>query len=210
MKLKFLSLLLLLLLGCNAVSPFQPTPTPLPGWRVLVSDLLIEDGIFPVGWTRIRDWPLDSLSDVTINHVYRSWWGEAADVGKVEQSIWRAFTIADAKALYAELRQSQFGLTRTPNPALPDEINIPYQSPAEIQYQSAVADEYYLACGWSGFPRCVALARYRNYVAEIITDWQTIGPDGRQRDGLTYTEVENVIMAMDAKFSEFLATLPSP
>jgi hypothetical protein len=194
-------LAIVVLVGCTLSTSPDQQETPLPGWRVLVSNLLLDDEAMPDGWSRIRDWPKGSLTDTSINHVYRSWWGEAEGIGKIEHAVWRAYSIDDAKDFYAELRHDQYDPLRTPSSS---QIYIAYKTPTEIQYSSQVADEYYLACGWSGFPRCVAIARYRNYVSEIIADWETIGPDGELREGLTFDEIEELIKNMDEKFLEFL------
>ncbi len=207
MKQSCLILISFLLVSCRVTLQPQSLSTPLPGWRDLVSVLLLDDDSLPDGWARIRDWPKGSLTDTTINHVYRSWWGKRQGYGKVEQHIWRSYTIEDARAFYLELRQDQFDPLRTPHP---DQIYVPYNTPEEIKFQSQLAQEFYLACGWSAFPQCVAIARYKNYVVEIITDWETIGPDGKTRNGLTYKELEKILVEMDGKFSEFLATYSVP
>jgi hypothetical protein len=190
--------LLTLMVGCRAIVATGPSPTPLPGWRSLVGELLVEDSAFPEGWARIRDLPQGMMTNPTINHVYRSWWGEAEGVGKVEQAIWRAYTIADAEDKYAELRQSQFYVHRTSSP--PD-FYVPFEPPDEINFQSQVADEFYLACGWRIWARCEVVARYRNYVVDMRLDLEA-EYEGHATHGLTYPEIEAVVRAMDAKFAE--------
>jgi hypothetical protein len=101
--------------------------------------------------------------------------------------------------------QDDYDPKRTPPP---DQIYIPYKTPSEIDFQGGSADEFYLACGWSGFPQCVAIARYRNYTVELITDWETIGPDRKVRNGLTTDEIETILKAMDMRFVEFLYGFP--
>jgi hypothetical protein len=194
--------LLVLMISCQPIMAPEPTPTPLPGWRSLVSDLLVEDDVFPRGWARIRDHPQDSLTDRTINHVYRSWWGKAEGTGKVEQTIWRAYTIASAQELYAELRQSQFYVHRTPSP--PD-FFVAFEPPDEIDFQSQIADEFYLACGWRIWARCEVIARYCNYVVDMRLD-QEAEHEEHVTHGLTYAEIEAVVRVMDAKFAEAMET----
>jgi hypothetical protein len=197
--------LILLLAGCTSVLPLSPPVTPLPGWREIVSDLLLTNDDLPDGWDKARDWPKDSLVDPTINHVYRSWWRPSLSYGVLEQHIWRGNSTDDAHSVYLGLRQDQYDPIRTPHP---DKIYIPYKTPIEIDFQGGSADEFYIACGWSGFPRCVAIARYRNYTVELITDWETIGPDGKVRNGLTTDEIETILKAMDMRFVEFLNAFP--
>ena len=193
-------LLALILLGCWPLDTLLPGPsrmtTPPPGWRSLVSDLLLDDNAFPTGWARERDFPKGSLSDPTINHVYRRWWGEARGSGSGDQAIWRAYTISDAEEKFAGLRQSQFHPSRTLSPYT---TFLEFQPPDEIDFQSSTADEYYLACGWWRFAYCEVIARYRNYVVELSLNLEA-EYEGHVTDGLTYPEIEAVVRAMDAKF----------
>lgn len=179
-----------------------PTSTSLPGLSSPVGELLVEDNAFPEGWVRIRDLPPDAMTDPTIRHVYRSWWGQAEGRGKAEQAIWRSHTIADAKEWYTELREGQFYVRRTPTP--PD-FYVEFEPPDQIDFQSQVADEFYLACGWRIWARCEVVARYRNYVVNM--DWELEAEyEGHVTHGLTYSEIEVVVRAMDAKFAEALET----
>jgi len=189
--------LLTLMVSCRVVPLWGPASTPLPGWRSLVSDLLVEDSAFPAGWARMRDLPQGSLTDPTINHVYRSWWGQAQGKGKAEQAIWRAYSIVDAEDKYTELRQSQFQPRVTPQ----YDLFVEFAPPTEISFQSQVANEFYLACGWWGVAYCEVVARYRNYVVDMSFELEA-EYDGDVTHGLTYPEIEVVVRAMDARFAE--------
>src|SRR5574342_92635 len=101
MRHKYLILLFIVLVGCTTF-PSGLTVTPLPGWREIVSDLLLTDVDIANGWVRTRDWPKGSLTDPTINHVYRSWWRPNLGYGEFEQHIWRSLTIDDAHSFYLE------------------------------------------------------------------------------------------------------------
>jgi hypothetical protein len=68
MRISILSFLILVA-GCQTIIAPESTATPLPAWRSLVSDLLLEDDVLPQGWARERDHPQGSLTDPTINHV---------------------------------------------------------------------------------------------------------------------------------------------
>ena len=198
----------LTLVGCHTIIAPVPTPTLLPGWQSLVSDLLLEDDALPEGWSRIRNHPRGSLTDSTINHVYRSWWNEAeGSSGKVQQHIWRAYSIVDAKEKYAELRQSPVLLSRfTPSPY---DFYVEFCTPPEIGFQSQVADEFYLVCGWRGVAYCEVVARYRNYVIDMRLAREA-ECEGHVTHGLTYPEIETVVRAMDARFEQFFAGLSMP
>jgi len=199
------TILFLALAGCQVFQVRGTGAASLPGWRSLVSDLLVEDDALPNDWTRIRDLPQGSLTDQTINHVYRSWWGETRGDGKVDQAIWRAYTIEDAKAQYIELRQqSMFRPDFTPAPG---DLYIAFKSPPEIGFHSEIADEFFLACGWLYEAQCHVISRYRNYVTFLSLDLES-EYKGHTTVGLTYSEIELVVRAMDTKFAEFLSEYP--
>lgn len=196
-------------MGCGIIPVWNPTPTPLPGWRSPVSALLVDDSAFPKGWVRVREFPV--TPDPTINHVYRKWWGEQwRDSRTADQAIWRAYTIEDAQEKYNELRRQPMLLqSYTPEPW--DDIYIEFKPPPEIRFRSQVADEFYLACGWLYGAECHVIARYRNYVTYMTLDLEA-EHKGHISHGLTYPQIEVVIRAMDAKFTkaikEFYPSFP--
>ncbi len=149
----------------------------------------------------MRDWPEGSLTDSTINHVYRSWWWEARGDGSADQAVWRAYTIDDAKDRYGKLRKGQYLERLTPRPY---EFFVPFEPPIEIEFQSEVADSFYIACGWYEWAYCEVIARYGNYVTELTLDLEA-EIDGHQTPGLTYGDISRLLQAMDKTFSEFLA-----
>ncbi|MBN2501971.1 MAG: hypothetical protein JXB38_14410 [Anaerolineales bacterium] len=176
------------------------TPTPMPGWRSPVYQLLVDDTVFPQDWT--VEFPQDTSTDSTANHVGRTW-GNVVNGAHAEQAIWRAYSIADAQRKYDEL-QSQFHPSR---PSEPNAIFVEPKPPTEISFQSPAVDEIHLACGWVHTAYCVVVARYRNYVTDIRLDLQE-EHEGIHSDGLTYEQIENIVMAMDTKFAEFLSSFP--
>jgi hypothetical protein len=180
-------MVMIIMIGCQAIPIWGPTSTPLPGWRSPGSELLVDDSAFPEGWVREREFP--KTPDPTINHVY----------GGTDQAIWRAYTIEDAKKRYTELRQQSMLLPNfTPSPW---DFYIEFKPPPEIGFRSQIADEFYLACGWLYGAQCHVIARYRNYVTYTSLDLET-EYEGRVSHGLTYPEIEAVVRAMDAKFAE--------
>jgi hypothetical protein len=170
-------LLSLLLTGCRLLN----TPTPPPGWRDPVYRLLLQEDSFPSGW-KAGYVISERIKDPTTNHVTMEWL--YADGGLVYQSIWRAYTIEDAETKYKQVKQEWF----EPNQTLVPDIN------------STKADKFYIACGGTGTPRCVAIAQYRNYIVALAADLSgTIG-DYTQDEGLTYPEIEALIRDMDKIF----------
>jgi hypothetical protein len=189
------------LLGRQVVLLRRPEPTPLPGWRYPTSELFVDEDAFPEGWETM---PVGGLTmDPTVNHVAREW-GQEEVSGIASQSIWRAYTVPDAERRYNELRASRFEPSRSLNPGT---LFIPFEPPVEVSYQSQVADEFYLACGWWGAACCKVVARYRNYAVELYLEREA-EHGGHSTHGLGYSEIETVVRAMDARFAEVMATLP--
>jgi hypothetical protein len=183
-----------LMAGCGT-SRLLLTPTPPLGWQSPVSGLLIDESAFPEGWEvgSVKG----TTSDPTVNHVTREW-GRKEIPGTAFQSIWRAYTVADAERKYNELRASQFKPNR---PLNPDTLYVAFEPPVEVNYQSQVADEFYLACGWWGVAYCEVVARYGNYVVELRLEREAEYEEHISY-GLTYAEIETVVRVMDAKFAE--------
>ena len=194
-RLRVVLALSLVTLTVSCEAPRPPTPMPPPGWRSPVSELFVDKSAFP------EEWQIGSVKgatmDPTVNHVAREW-GRKEISGTAFQSIWRAYTVADAERKYDELRASQFEPSR---PLYPGTIFVPFAPPAEINLQSQVADELYLACGWWGVAYCEVVARYRNYTVELRLDLEA-EYEGHTTVGLTYPEIETIVRAMDAKFAE--------
>jgi len=191
-QIAFAAFLAILMTSCQTAS------TPPVGWRSPVYQLLIDDSALPVNWTFEATESITSTDPAT-NHVSRSW---IHGTNIAWESIWRAYTIDDAKEKYNELSQE----FEAPRISTDGHIYVDFLVPAEISFRSSVADEYNLACGWWDRPYCLVIARYRNYVVKLRID-QKAEFDGVQADGMTYAEIETLIRAMDAKFVEFYGQL---
>lgn len=178
-------------------------PTPPPGWRSRVSDLLAEESAFPRHWVVLHS--EDTSTDPAVNHVVRRW-GRPGTPGTVTQAIWRVYTVSRARSKYEELRNSQF---RPSRPLPPGTVFVQFEPPSEFSFQSQTADEFYLACGWWDTAYCEIIARYRNYVVDMRLEREA-ELDGHRTYGLTSSEIEAVVKAMDAKFEQFFASLSTP
>ena len=200
-----LLLLAILVTGCKGIGlPQSVAPTP-PGWRSPVAELMLDASNFPDGWQVDLNSPQDLFMDPTVNHVGRELWNPEKGSAGILQSIWRAYTVGDAKKKYTELRQSPILLARfTPSPY---DYYVEFLPPAEISFQSRVADEFYIACGWVEWSYCEVVARYRNYVVDLQLPLEA-NSQGRVRQGLTFTEIEESLEAMDTKFADFLEAFP--
>jgi hypothetical protein len=178
-------LLSLMLTGCNSFR------TPPPGWRDPVYRLLLQEASFPTGWNAGYDIP-EYIKDPTTNHVSMEWL--YADGGLVYQSIWRAYTIEDAKSKFMELKQPKREPVRT---LTPDTKYVPFAPPSEIKFNGTKADEFYITCGWLDYPYCVTIARYRNYVVALTATFSGTMGNYTHVEGLTYPEIEALIRDMD-------------
>lgn len=195
--------LAVLAVGCKSREPLHPVPPP--GWRSPVAELLLDETDLPAGWQVDLEFPRGRIMDPTINHVAREWWNPEKGSAGIMQSIWRAYTIEDAQEKYNKLRRQPMLLqTYTPQPW---DIYVEFRPSPEIGFRSQVADEFYLACGWLYGAECHVIARYRNYVTCMALDLETEYA-GHVHHGLTYSEIEAIVRAMDAKFADFLRSHP--
>ncbi len=192
--------------GCEKVALSQLIPSPL-GWRSPVAQLLLDESAFPKGWQIDFESPQDHIMDPTVNHVYREWWNPAKGSASIAQSIWRAYTVGNAKKGYTELRQSPILLARlTP---IPEDFYVEFKPPPELSFQSQVADEFYMACGWQAWAYCEVVARYRNYIVDLHLSHET-EYQGEINQGLTYVEMESILKDMDNEFQEFFSSQLTP
>mgnify|MGYP001604200809 CR=1 FL=1 len=193
----FITIIYLLLTSCQNF--FLVTPSPMPGWRAPVYKMLADDTAFPVGWEPLS--PTDTSTDPTANHVGRRW-GDLSPKGSntAEQAIWRAYTVDDAKVKYSELLKNRLNTIQPlPNGA----ILVPFAPPMNIKFQSFIANEFYLACGWAYIAYCRITVRYRNYVIDFRID-RKAEYNGVKTGGLTDTEIENLLNNMDAKANNYI------
>lgn len=196
---------LLMITECRGVWSSRPRMPP-PGWRSPVVALLLDESDLPEGWQVDLEFPQGRITDPTINHVAREWWNPHKGSAGIMQSIWRAYTIEDAQRKYNQLRHESILVgTYTPQPW--DDVYIEFRPPEEIEFRSQVADEFYLACGWLEWPHCHVIVRYRNYVTAMTLDLEAKYEE-HVYQGLTYSEIEAIVRAMDAKFADFLRTHP--
>ncbi len=181
-------------------------PAP-PGWRTPVAELLLDESDYPDGWYVDFNAPENLFMDPTVNHVDRQLGNPGKGSAYILQSIWRAYTLGDARSKYTELRETPpLVAWFTPSPS---DYYVKFQPSTEISFQSKVADEFYVACGWVVWSYCEAVARYHNYVVDLRLPLEA-SSQGHVEQGLTYTEIEKVLEMMDAKFAAFLTTLSAP
>ena len=188
----------IVVLGCRQ----EMAPTlPLAPF-VSVPDLLIDATAFPAGWIRSQCEPNCGSMQKDFQAVRLFY--VPYEVGTVVQNVYAYNTVEQAQNEYTRYRTTQFDASeRQPS----TDFTIPANS-----YQSAVADEHYLACGVSGGTKCRYLARYRQYMVYIVADmesWQGYGEDILD-DGLSLAELERVLAAQDTLIVETLGLKTQP
>lgn len=184
-------LLSMLLSSCNGVSTILK-PTPLPGWRIPVSQLFVDSSVFPDDVTLSYSEPDGKESDSTINHFFREWSGNSS--GRIWQNVFRSYKVSEAEEYYDQLRNSMFSVNGTPSP---DNYFSEFLPPDEVEFTSQFVDEYYFACGyWDGY-NCEMLARYRNYVITLHLPHEVPGSDD---PGLSFSQMKPILENMDQRF----------
>lgn len=191
--------------SCEGIGLSQPNP-PF-GWRSPVAELLLGEGAFQNSWQIGLEFPQDHVMDPTTNHVGRELYSPEKGSAYISQSIWRAYTIKDAKEKYTELRQTLlFSPHFTPSPY---DFYVEFRPPSELNYKSQIADEFYMACGWVVWAYCDVVARYRNYSVELNLPLEANYQE-HVSHGLTYAEVETALKVMDSKFEQFFNSQLTP
>jgi hypothetical protein len=184
--------LVLLGTGCsNAGEVLNATPLP----NAPAPSLLLDEKPFPPKWQVA---PGETSRDLRDTHAIRGF-GRRSIAGQVIQNVYQFDSVRDALAKYQLYRKADFA--KAPPPQVPSTELV---TPSEITYQSPIADEYYLGCGWNVAYICRALFRYRNYVVEFYFDI-----DSGNGEGMKVREVEPIVRAMDEQTSSVLG-IPFP
>lgn len=171
-----------------------------PTSPITVAQLLIDIDTFPDEWGHNRDAPPNLFDDPLINHVFRSWGQIDGGSGSAYQNIERSKNSLRAYINYLETIKSQIYFQKDP-----DEYLIEFHAPDEIKFKSTVANNSLLLCGWYEWAYCKFIAQYENYVVFLDAGLE-MDYKGEHSDGLTYTELDGILHAIDKKFAEFLSS----
>jgi len=199
-----LTLVSVFCVSCNSLFAItRAHSTPLPGWDSPIDDLFLTLDDLPAGWQSKSAIPI-TKADPTINVNSRDWYQVGSSIS-VYQIIWRASTIENAQTRYVDRIENEFRTPQTPVPSY--RTFSEFTTPSEISFRSKVADEFYVVCGWSDLSYCEVVARYRNYVTILRMDAKS-QCENKTAEGLSYSEIGKIIMAMDGHFEKFLTENP--
>ncbi len=188
----------MVLLSCGSFASPKPTSSLPPGWNLELTDLLVPSDALPVGWR--LDLLGHALRNPPVNNVAATWSREGAPA-KVVQTLWRAFSVSEAKLIFGEL-ESHYAV----KPQIPDHSYTAPMPREKIEVEDLHAGDYRLVCRLGIRKYCVYIGRYGNYVVNIWIPLQTENADrsGEVPNGLTTEQVEKLIDAVDAQFQDFL------
>lgn len=176
-----------------------------------MSTVVGEDQAFPEGWS------VDPCNRCEENGESNRIFGLPDTPGHVVQRVFYFAGDGEAAQAFQTYRASDL-VEATHEVRRPSTV---LRRPPDIAYRSPIADEQYLACGVDVVPICRAGLRYGNYFAYFyfaLTSryyFDYLEPDevgnkaSFDRAGLTLSEVETVLRAMDAHYAElFGVSLP--
>lgn len=146
--------------------------------------LLLDESVLPPGATA---GPVMETADHhgAIGHLMRSIY---VGTGGANHEVYRYTT--DRRAAREFERMMNIGFPRGKH-------YTPWAVPAELRYQSPVADQFYLACANHGSNLiCVAIGQYDEYFIRFST---LISPDS-----MTYADLERAFRAIDERMAQCL------
>jgi hypothetical protein len=189
----FILLLASLMLSCLRVEGstivvglgVEPVPTP----AFLIEELLLDESAFPEGWGQ-QGTPSYKQAPSVLG-VERTGVTFINRVIAVHQ-VYRFSTAERAGSKYASEADSWFS---------PREGWGPWSVPAELPYQSPVADQFRFACyteQQTGRQACQAVGQYEQYLVRFHTFmWP---------ETMTFADLERILVAIDERMAFYLGT----
>lgn len=207
-RLSLLSLTVFLA-GCNVMLPFRSAPGPVPAPNVPTARLLISADPFPGGWVVFSCEPHCDRRERN-GDSGRSF-GIVGVPGHVIQHVLYFEREWAAQANFQRYEETDLPETVDPNSV--QSLRTAFSPPYEIKYRSPIADEQYLGCGIDEVPACRAGLRYGNYFTYFYFDLKTryymhyldddiIKEELLHEGGLTFSQVEKILRAMDEHYAE--------
>lgn len=163
-----------------------------------IGQLLIDESPFPQGW-EASDPDMDSPS-------LAPWTGGRKEVEYVDRTYYTPSTGGRAFIRIQRLGNSGTATEEYAHKAgiafRETEWNTPWTMPAELTFESAIADRYRYACSMEGAgelarPQCVYVAQYTVYTLEFYIGFYDTSV-------ITYTDLIPVLQAIDGKLAQHL------
>lgn len=167
---------------------------PAPTREFTIDDLLINQSVFPAGWyTSAPPAPVQIVDGAII----------------ADESIKITFTVDDPDWHTAGLEiyrfSSEYGAAREYRSQLSVLFNsrstaalTPWETPAELSYESPVANQSHFACGRSsitGKMGCRFLGQYDEYLVVFAS---VVGPR------MDFADLERILQAIDGRMAHYL------
>jgi hypothetical protein len=188
----FLSILVYLYLfsGCVLNSSVQEKASPtMPA----ALSLLVEIDSFPKGWTSASCNSSLCEKDGGLSLAGQDYYLKGAS-GHAYEEVYRFSSNEEAGRIFSTYKDNSFNKSDVRSPFST------FQPPSDIKFESNIADESYLACGVDVIPQCQFIARYKAYLIYFYFDRSSLESPG----GLTYPEIENVLVKLEAKVADVL------
>lgn len=191
-------LLGMVLLGFGSYAVHKPSSLLAPESETELTDLIVPSDAIPDGWR--LDLLGKGLRNPPANHVTATWRREGARA-IVEQIVWRAYSVNEARLIYQEM-ESHFALM----PQIPIHMHLPSGAQGKIEFEHLHAGDSRLVCGSGIGHDCIYIARYDKYVISIRIPLQTesAARANEVQDGFSSEQVKGLITAVDTQFQDSL------
>lgn len=162
-----------------------------PDRDVSLERLLLDVSSFPVGWKYDPSGP-DAPAGSPFNDNRPNGALEVFFYGHNSNAVQEVDRFACTRGAYREYSE---GKARYPQPSVPADG---WSAANELPYQSPVADQFYLTCGYErANTMCRALWQYQEYYVLFSLRLQP--------DLMSYADLERILQAVDDRLAQYLA-----
>jgi len=175
----------------------------LPERKFAIEELFIDASVFPPGWEADPGGPQIDTGRAplgggpdTIQRRVLFFHAEGTVKGKSVGAYEQIYRMASVKVAAKEFeRQMSLWFPK-------GKYWTPWERPGDVEYQSSVADRFYLACASHGatpetrVPMCDMVGQYEEYLVWFSTDMSP--------DFMTYQDLEHVLEAIDERMEHYL------
>jgi hypothetical protein len=160
-----------------------------------IEELLLDESVFPEGW-QARERTFDPRQRLPAEQIALSFylhWCPDASLGAGHQ-LYRFFDGPRCAALGYQ--------KEIPGWFAPTQAWGPWEVPAELPYQSPVADQFRFNCSThqrSGAQTCLGVGQYEDYVIRFQTSI-----DREHPECMSFTDLERILKAIDERMAFYL------